>query len=162
MHFIPNLIPELILGVIMQLYVRPLNNVSSVNDFEDDCRQIEATEGDSLTVYIQLIDKSVNKYNSPVGRRYCPTPIATMVVTLQSIDSSQTIEVDATQPYDTSDLSIWSFVIESEDLLPGTYGMKVQLTENQTVDDQDEVIGGTSLNCFISAVLIVHSLSPEY
>ena len=143
----------------MRLYAYPLNDVNDVNSFEIE-RQIEITEGDIVTFYFQIIDKSVWKDHNPLGRRYIPADVASLSITMKSIDSDETITADATQPF-SEDLSIWSVDLDTEDTVAGTYGMSLELTEGQTLVDE-ELTGGTSKFAWIPSVLVIHATDPEF
>jgi hypothetical protein len=115
----------------MVLSARILNNVANVNQFtyEESAR---FTESDSTYVYLQLIDKSVDRAEQgfvPAGRRYMPPSGSALVVTLQNIDSSKTLTKNATQLYATSDPSIWRITMASTDVIVGIVDALLVLTE---------------------------------
>lgn len=109
----------------MLLTGRMLNNVSNVNSF---CYVMEAafTEGDPQDVYFQLLDGS--KGEAP-GMRYMPPATTTLSVSINHIDSAKAITRSATQPYPTSDPSIWKITFLSTDTLKGTFDIRLTLTE---------------------------------
>jgi hypothetical protein len=115
----------------MLLSARPMLDVSDVNHF-DYTTQAEAVEACDFDVYIQLIDGAVGRYYNPRGRRYIPAALATLQVTLQTIDSSMTVTRAATQPF-PEDLSIWKLSLLAADGLVGTFGLQLQLTEGAKV-----------------------------
>lgn len=132
----------------MLLSCRFLVDVGSVNNYEV-ASSVEINRGDQTTVYIQLVDASVDRkeqgYN-PSGRRYVPAAGASVGVTFTNTDTgpSQTISETmgprlnpslptnftraASQPY-ANDGSIWSIPILGSDPLNGTVNMQVTLTE---------------------------------
>lgn len=114
----------------MRLSARILKDVGSVNNF-DYAQAAEFTAGDSLTVYFQLVDLSVNPASEgfvPAGRRYMPASGATLMVTLDHVNDARKILRAASQPY-PSDPSIWMVSILPGDALSGTVNMKLVLTE---------------------------------
>lgn len=122
----------------MLLGARFMNDVASVNVF-DWVQQVEMTEGDGpVTVTFQLIDKSVDREDlgwKPLaaGRRYVPASGATMQVILKNIADSKTLTKVATQPFPTTDPSIWQFQIAAADAVKGTVSLTIALTEGATV-----------------------------
>lgn len=121
----------------MLLSARFLSNVASVNIF-DWVQPIEFNEGDPVTVYLQLVDASLDKEVQgwkPVvaGRRYVPASGATLQVIVQNIDDAKTLTKVATQPFPTTDPSIWSFSIAATDQVAGTVSLTLVLTEGGTV-----------------------------
>jgi hypothetical protein len=119
----------------MLLSCRLLDNVSSVNNW-NYAEKVEFTEGDTVRLYIQLIDKSLDKplgQWKPAGRRYVPAAGATLQVTLHNIDDDKVItDRVATQPY-SGDLSIWYVDIVSTDAVKGTVSISLKLTETAKV-----------------------------
>lgn len=120
----------------MLLSVRMLQSVNSVNDY-DVTDQFVLTAGDTVTVYFQLVDLSKDRAalgNNPPGRRYIPASGATLTATLLNIDSSKKINARAcSQPFSTTDPSIWSFTITSADTITGTCRLQVALTQSSVV-----------------------------
>lgn len=116
----------------MRLSCRILADVAGVNQFRV-ANQCEFTEGDSLTVYIQLFDATTDTDFVPSGRRYVPAVGATLQVVLNSIDSAKKITRSATLAYPDRDESIWSFTITGTDKVRGTVHLKLTLTEGDTV-----------------------------
>lgn len=119
----------------MLLSARLLGNVSSVNSFSHE-DTIRFTEGDTVTVYFQLIDLALDKSSDgfvPAGRRYMPEVGATMEITLGFIDDAKTIVRAATQPYPTRDPSVWALSLFATDSVRGTVDMRLKLTEGSKV-----------------------------
>jgi hypothetical protein len=118
----------------MLLSARMLTAVSSVNRFEI-VDAVEWTEGDTLSVYFQLIDASLDRpaqgFNPP-GRRFMPAASATLTVSINSIDSTKTYTKTATQPY-SLDPSIWKIDIASTDAIVGSRDIILTLTEGATI-----------------------------
>jgi hypothetical protein len=113
----------------MLLSARLLDNFSSINNF-DYANHIDWTEGDTVTLYLQLIDLSKDKATDgfkPGGRRYIPTGTATLSVVLESIDSAKEVTRSATQ--DANDKSIWHIHILATDTIRGTSNIKLTLVE---------------------------------
>ncbi len=113
----------------MLLSARWLQNVSTVNDW-DFCDKVEFSEGDPVTVYLQLTDVSRDK---PLGRRYVPEDDSTLQVTITNLDNAKAYAKTATQPYPTTDPSIWSFSISANDAVKGTPSIQLMLTEGAVV-----------------------------
>jgi len=118
----------------MLLSCRILQDVSGVNSFEYTS-QAEWTEGCPTTLYIQLINASLDKANqgfNPPGRRYMPASGATLSVTLESIDDNKQVTKTATNPY-ASDTSIWAVSILSTDTIRGSPQIRLTLTEGSVI-----------------------------
>jgi hypothetical protein len=115
----------------MLLSCRLIQNASSVNDF-DYVERFELTEGDTPSVYLQLVDLTVDKDKDPPGRRYMPAAGAALQVTLDHLDDSKKIVRAATQPF-AQDPSIWKFDILLTDVVKGTVTLRLQLTEGSKV-----------------------------
>lgn len=118
----------------MRLSARILQNVSGVNGFSY-ANQAEMTQGDTPTIYFQLVDASLDRPEQgfvPAGRRYMPAAGATLTVVLDSIDDSKKVTRVATQPF-AQDPSIWAIPILSTDKIRGTVNMKLTLTESGQV-----------------------------
>lgn len=118
----------------MILSARMLFNVSSVNSFEYT-NSFEFTEGDAPTIYIQLIDKSLDLFERgyyPTGRRYIPATGAILECTLHNIDDSKKVIRFATQPF-IQDGSIWSIGLLPTDKIKGTADLLLTLTEGTKI-----------------------------
>lgn len=115
----------------MLLSARLLNNVANVNSF-DYSTESRFTEGDALTIYLQLVDVNKDSNLKPAGRRYTPATGSTLQVTVQNLNSAKTLVKTATQPF-TGDNSIWSFTVGATDGLKGTYTLQLQLTESSVI-----------------------------
>lgn len=118
----------------MRLSARMLDSVAGVNNF-NYAQTVELTEGDSPTVYFQLIDASQDRADKgfvPAGRRYMPASGATLTVVLGNIDDARKVTKSCTQPY-ASDPSIWSFQLLASDTVRGTVNMTLTLTESSKV-----------------------------
>lgn len=114
----------------MRLSARILQNATDVNNF-GYTQQAEFTQGDTPTIYFQLIDSSLDRPDQgfvPSGRRYMPAVGASLVVTLDHLDDTRKITRAAFQPF-SSDPSIWAITILSTDVLRGTVNMKLALVE---------------------------------
>lgn len=119
----------------MILSSRFLANVCNVNDFDYGETVCEFTEGDAVTVYIQLIDAhkddSKDGYQ-PAGRRFVPAAGATLSVVIENIDSAKKVTRAASQPF-AGDPSIWSFPIYATDKIRGTATLRLVLAEGVKV-----------------------------
>lgn len=118
----------------MVLSARFLADVGGVNAFAQ-VRNVEFTAGDTLTVYLQLIDSSKDLAADgfrPGGRRYVPAAGASLAVTINNVDDSKKITRLASQPF-AGDSSIWSFTIMATDPIVGTADLRLVLTEGSTV-----------------------------
>jgi len=114
----------------MLLSARPLNDVANVNSFEY-AEAVTWTEGDQVTMYLQLIDASLDtdmKGFYPAGRRYMPPATSTLSVQIQNIDSAKVVTRTATQPF-AEDASIWAVTILSTDAIHGSPQLVLTLTE---------------------------------
>lgn len=118
----------------MLLSARFLNDVASVNSFEY-ADQAEFTEGDTTSVFIQLVDVSLDRAQDgyiPAGRRYVPASGATLQCTVESIDDSKTLVRYATQPF-SADGSVWKLDILGTDNVRGTANIRLKLNEGGVV-----------------------------
>ena len=121
----------------MLLGARFLANVNSVNSF-DVVDKVEFSEGDPVTVYFQLVDKSLDRAEDgwkphSAGRRYIPASGASLQVVILNLDSDKTYTKTASQTYPTTDPSIWAFTISATDSVRGTPNLRLVLTEGSTV-----------------------------
>ena len=114
----------------MLLSAKTLVGVCSVNSFSEVC-QLEMSEGDALVAYIQLTDASLDRPTN--GRRYMADVGATLQVVIMNIDGSKTYTKNASQPYPTSDPSIWTFSVAATDSVRGTVNMQLILTEGAVI-----------------------------
>ena len=134
----------------MKLSAIFLTDVGSVNVFQES-QQLEMTEGDSATVYIQLRDLSVQTafqgFKNP-GRRYMPAALATLTVQIDTMNSANlaTVTKVCTQPF-VQDPSIWMFQILATDPIAGTKRLKLTLVEGAK----------TSVGIVNSAILVTPS-----
>ena len=130
----------------MLLSCRFLNKVADVNTFSYT-NQLNFTQGDTPTIYLQIVDASVDLPSegfNPPYRRYMPQLGATLKVTLDNLNTSKKVVRFATQPFPL-DPSIWSFPILSTDQIVGTVSVLLQLTEGSTVTN-GTMIGGIGVN----------------
>lgn len=114
----------------MLLSARILKDVCDVNSFEADT-QASWTEGDQLTLYIQLIDASLDLATqgfNPSGRRYIPASGSTLQIVLEDLDDAKKLTRLAAQPF-ANDGSIWTVSILSTDKIRGSPQMRLTLTE---------------------------------
>jgi len=121
----------------MLLSSRFLDNVSSVNSF-DFVDKVEFFSGDQATVTLQLIDASLDKENAgfrplTAGRRFVPASGATLQVILKNLDDAKTYTKVASQPFPTTDPSIWQFSISAADAVSGTVSLQLTLTEGAVI-----------------------------
>jgi hypothetical protein len=130
----------------MLLSCRFLNKVADVNTFSYT-NQLNFTQGDTPTIYLQIVDASVDLPSegfNPPYRRYMPQVGATLKITLDNLNTSKKVVRFATQPFPL-DPSIWSFPILSTDQIVGTVSVLLQLTEGGTVTN-GTMIGGIGVN----------------
>ncbi len=108
-----------------------LTDVGSVNNFQES-QYVTFTQGDQVTVYIQLRDMSVftasQGYKNP-GRRYMPATGASLICSVPSLNPNAKIAKIASQPF-PQDPSIWSFTFTAQDAVYGTQDLLLTLTEN--------------------------------
>jgi len=119
----------------MLLSARPMTDVQGVNAFAYT-PTVEMTQGNSTDVYFQLTDASVDLPTSganPPGRRFCPSPVATVQIIFKSIDNAVTVKRFAAPAFPTQDLSVWKVTIFPTDNLLGTYVMFIRITDGSTV-----------------------------
>lgn len=118
----------------MLLSARIIKDVANVNSFEYDT-QLEWTAGDTLTVYFQLIDATLDTaiqgFNPP-GRRFVPAASSTLQVSLENIDDAKKLVRLASQPF-ANDGSIWGLQIMASDKIRGTPQMRLTLTQSSVV-----------------------------
>jgi hypothetical protein len=114
----------------MKFTVRPLIDVSSVNDFRYKT-ELQSVYGDATDLYFQLFDDDKNfsncSYEQP-GLRYMPPASSTLQVTFRNLNDVKNIVRFATQPF-ANDPSIWKFSVLSTDPITGTVNCKFVLTE---------------------------------
>jgi hypothetical protein len=116
------------------LGARFLTGVCSVNNF-DYADRASMYEGDTTTVFLQLVDKLKDLPAAgfhPPYRRYTPPASSTLLVTMTSLDDEKVVSRYATQPF-PGDASIWSFPVNAADRLRGTVNMVLQLTQPGSV-----------------------------
>lgn len=114
----------------MLLSARILNNVASINSFEW-ADEAEFTQGDTVDIYFQLIDASLDKAvrgYQPAGRRYMPAAGATLSCKLDNIDDNIALTRAASQPFPL-DPSIWKMNVLAADKIVGTCALVLTLTE---------------------------------
>ena len=138
----------------MHLSIQLLSDVVDVNHYSL-ADVVTLNEGDSPTLYFQLVDISVNKYGNPRGRRYIPPALSSLEVTLRALNTDETLVLNATQPFDR-DPSIWSIALDAEDTVPGTRAMKVALSE--PVGEDETVVK----NGWVEQAVVVYPMSPEF
>jgi len=116
----------------MLLSAQLLSNVSSVNDYTEQTA-IKTTQGDPFTLSLRLVDLSKDTQSRPVGRRYMPASGSVVTVIFQNIDDEKKIRRVATQPFPTSDPSIFEVPVLSEDDLVGTVNVGLELQEGDNL-----------------------------
>lgn len=110
----------------MNLSAKFLESVCDINSFTYASGDwVELSEGDSATIYFQLVDRSKNK---PDGLRYMPDDTSVLSVVIENIDNTKKITRSATQPF-SADPSIWCVSIFATDALRGTATLRLTLTE---------------------------------
>lgn len=116
----------------MILSARFLDGVADVNNF--NTRQLlELMAGEPVTIYLQLVDatKDTISQGFPLsGRRYMPATGAVLSVIVDNIDDAKKYTKICSQPFPTTDPSIWSFSLLATDFLgPATQNLRLVLTE---------------------------------
>ncbi len=118
----------------MLLSARVLDAVGNVNIFTV-VQSLEITAGDSGTLYLQLIDSSLDgnalQFNPP-GRRYVPAAGATLTVVFNALDDARKVTRAASQPF-PGDGSIWTVPFLAGDALSGLVDVLLTLTEGVKV-----------------------------
>lgn len=118
----------------MLLSARVLKDVATVNSFEYGS-EASWTEGDTLSVFFQLIDASLDtplQGFNPSGRRYVPATGATLEITLENLDDGKKLTRLATQPF-ANDGSIWALSVLATDKIRGTPQVRFRLTQSAVV-----------------------------
>ena len=114
-----------------KLGARILRDVANVNVFRVAERGA-FTEGDTVNVYFQLMDQSVDLptegFNPPY-RRFVPAAGATLSVVLESLDMDKKVTRSCTQPF-SQDPSIWMLSVLNTDKIRGTVTMSLVLTQS--------------------------------
>lgn len=131
----------------MLLSARFLNQVSSVNDY-DYTDNAQWTAGDVVSLYFQLVNLTLDRPAQgffPSGRRYVPATGATLTVTLVNIDDAVQIVRSASQPFPTTDPSIWRLDVLASDTIRGTCDVVLALTEG-SVRTSGRVTGGVLIS----------------
>lgn len=119
----------------MLLSARILNAVSGVNSFEI-AESAQFSQGDTLTLYFQLLDASLDtssKGFDPPGRRYIPATGATLQCTLTNIDDAKQVSRYATAAFPADDRSVWALSVLASDGISGTSDLVFKLTEGSIV-----------------------------
>jgi hypothetical protein len=115
----------------MLLQARLLNNVTTVNDY-DVSTQVAFTQGDSVQLYLVLVDALKDQKLNPPGRRFIPAAGATLTLTIQNENSVNTVTKVCTQPF-PQDPSIWTFQILPADGLSGMYSFALTLNQSSVL-----------------------------
>lgn len=119
----------------MQLSIRPLDDVQSVNSLES-ATQLSVSKGDPVTLYFQLIDAVRHKcgVSECPATRYMPAAGAALSLVLDSIDDAKKVTKTASQPF-AQDPSIWKIDLQALDTakLSGTISVAFTLTEGSLV-----------------------------
>ena len=139
----------------MLLSARLLSDVCGVNRYSY-ADNVVLMESDSATIYLQLVDISVEPNLRPEGRRYMPVALSTLAVTMKSHDTGATVSKTATQPF-PQDPSIWSFDLTATNTLPGTDSLQLALSEPTDDPEAPKVTNG-----WVQSAITVRPLSPEF
>lgn len=119
----------------MLLSARMLNAVADVNTL-DYIQTHQMTAGEQADVFFQLVDASKlpsTQYYFPAGLRYVPAAGSTLQCVLASIDDVGSITRYASQPFPTSDPSIWKLSLLSSDKIGGTLALQLTLNEGGVI-----------------------------
>lgn len=114
----------------MILSCRFLTDVAGVNTYQV-IAAAEMYQGDTQDLYIQLVDAAIDRTEqgfNPPGRRFCPPAGSTLSMVFKNIDDAKTVTRSATQPFATTDSSIWKIPLLATDPLAGTVTMSATLT----------------------------------
>lgn len=138
----------------MLLSARMLNDVGGVNSF-DYVQIAQASSGDTVDIYFQLIDASKNQSSpnsvwSPTGLRYMPAAGATLQASLKSIDDAKTVTRFCAQPF-AQDGSIWKLSMLSTDTIAGTFGLTLTLNE-----------GGKQTRGYLAQAIQLQTQNPTF
>jgi hypothetical protein len=133
--------------------------VNSVNQFSF-VPQFEIWEGDSVDLYLQLSDVSVEPYLVPTGRRWIAPDTSTLTVSIVYINSDTNADIAATQPFDT-DPSIWKISLTAVQAIAGTHGLKL-LVSTPIVGAVAPAPLFTTLHGWSDQALVVHALTQEF
>lgn len=126
----------------MRLSLRFLNDVANANSFEY-ADSIEFQGGDNQTVYLQLVDASLDRLEqgfNPPGRRYTPSAGAMLSVTMVNLDDAKKVVRPASQPF-PNDPSIWAMTVLPTDPIKGTVRLSMVLTETGRILHSSNVPG---------------------
>jgi hypothetical protein len=137
----------------MLLSARVLDQVLDVNHFTN-VNQITFVQGDTVTLYLQLIDASRPRANydpaNPAGFRYVPFAGATLQVLIQNLDDLKKINRFATQPF-PNDASIWAVpFLPTDNFLRGTPSIQLILNE-----------GGKLTSCTLQQAVMVQLANQQ-
>lgn len=117
----------------MLLGARFLANVGSANSFNYMTDPPQWTAGDTVDVYLQLIDQAqdlASQGYKPAGRRYMPAAGATLSATLTNVDDAiQLTSRPCVQVFPTSDPSIWRLSVLATDAIVGSTSLSLTLNE---------------------------------
>lgn len=120
----------------MLLTARLLADFQSVNSYRQ-VDMLRMTQGDSVTLYFQLVDASLDTASEgfvPAGRRYVPAVGATLVCQVNNIDDAKKVTRNAQQPFGAQDPSIWALTLMPTDPVQvGTSSLRLTLTEGSKV-----------------------------
>lgn len=114
----------------MLLSARILANCTSPNEYEPR-DYLEAAEGDSFELYLQLLDVSRDRADQgfyPPGRRYIPPDGVILEITFPHINSAKTVTRIAVPAF-PGDRSIWKVPVLADDHLTGTRDIVLTLRE---------------------------------
>ena len=115
----------------MLLSFQPLEDVASVNQF----RRVDAwrlNQGDTPTLYFQLVDASKAQRERWPGFRYVPASGSFLQVAIHNIDDALKIFRVATQPFPLQDPSIWALQLLPTDTCLGSPDILLTLSEFST------------------------------
>lgn len=137
----------------MLLSARVLDAVTDVNHYLN-VSQVTWVQGDTVTVYLQLIDASRSRVGLdpavPAGFRYVPFSGATLQVQIQNLDDLKKISRFATQPF-SNDPSIWALpILPTDTFLRGTPSLQLILNE-----------GGKITSCTVQQLIMIQGSNQQ-
>lgn len=115
------------LGLAMLDNVPTLNNLKYIN-------QLSVTQGESVDLYFQLIDRDTKDQKNQWGNRYMPASGATLQVIIKSVNDANTLTKSASMAFPSDDRSIWKVTLSTtETANMAGINLQATLTEGANV-----------------------------
>lgn len=115
----------------MRLGIRNLRDVSNVNTFGYALSPPQYTEGDTQSIFFQLVDEDA-PLPGGMARRYIPATGATLTVILDSVEIQKQVTRVMVQQF-VDDRSIWRLDVNAADPMRGTVDAFITLNESGAV-----------------------------